>query len=154
MSRIEDVRGEPGRHRCDPGECKQLRALDAGGPCGGHHEQRRCGGKQHRERPRRAADGAVKGELERADLRPLVCERVAPVRREQHPARFHEHPRIAAFGADDVLERGRGGCRADPEEESFAHTASIGSRRGVPYREPCRMICVQRDEASSVPSSS
>jgi hypothetical protein len=44
MSRVEDVRGEPGRHRGDPGDREQPRALHAGGPCGSHHEQRsRCG---------------------------------------------------------------------------------------------------------------
>ena len=135
MPRVEDMRGESGRHGCNPGEREEPRSLHPGGQCGSHHEQRRRGGEQHRKRARRAADGAVKGELERADLRPLVCERVAPVPREEHPTRFHEHPRVAAFGADDVLERGRGGGRADPEEESLAHTASIGSRRCVPYLE-------------------
>jgi hypothetical protein len=122
MSRVEDVRGEPGRHRGDPGEREQPRALHAGGPCGSHHEQRRRCGEQHRKRARPAAHGAVERELERADLRSLVCERVAPVRREEHPTRLHEHPRVAAFGADDVLERGRSGGRTDPEEESLAHT--------------------------------
>jgi len=115
MARVEEVGGEPGRHRCDPGEPEQSRALDAGGPRRSHHQHRARRGKQHRKRARRAADGAVEGELQRAHLGPLVCERVAPVRREQHPARFHEHPRIAAFGADEVLEHGRGGGRAKPE---------------------------------------
>jgi hypothetical protein len=122
MSRVEDVRGEPGRHSRDPGEREQPRVLHAGGPCGSHHEQRRRCGEQHRKRARPAADGAVERELERTDLRPLVSERVAPVRREEHPTRLHEHPCVAAFGADDVLERGRSGGRADPEEESLAHT--------------------------------
>jgi hypothetical protein len=135
MSRVEDMRRESGRHGRNPGEREERRSLHAGGQCGSHHEQRRCGGEQHRKRARRAAHGAVDGELERAHLRALVCERVAPVPREEHPTRFHEHPRVAAFGADDVLERGRGGGRADPEEESLAHPRSIGSRRCVPYLE-------------------
>ena len=136
MSRVEDVRGEPGRHRGDPGEREQSRALDAGGSCGSHHEERRCGGEKHRKRARPATDRAVERELEWANLRPLVCERVAPVRRQEHPTRFHEHPRVAAFGADDVLEGGRGDGRADPEEESLAHTgvsaagAEASSRAG------------------------
>jgi hypothetical protein len=119
-----------------PASGRSRGALDAGGPRRGHHQHRSRRGKQHRKRARRAADGAVEGELQRAHLSRLVCERVAPVRREQHPARFHEHPRVAAFGADDVLERGRGGGRAEPDEESIAHAASIGSRLGVPYRNP------------------
>jgi hypothetical protein len=130
MSRVEDVRGEPGRHRGDPGEREQARVLHAGGPCPSHHEQRRRCGEQHRKRARPAARGAVERELERTDLRPLVSERVAPVRRKEHPTRFHEHPRVPAFGTDDVLERGRSGGQADPEKNSFAHTSSIGIRRG------------------------
>jgi hypothetical protein len=72
MSCVEEVHGEPGRHGCNAGEREQSRALDAGGPCGSHHEQRRRGGEQHGKRARGAADGAVEGELERADLRPRV----------------------------------------------------------------------------------
>jgi hypothetical protein len=65
MSRVEDVRSEPGRHRGDPGEREQPRALHAGGPCGSHHEHRRRRGEQHRKRARPAAGGAVENELER-----------------------------------------------------------------------------------------
>jgi hypothetical protein len=132
MSRVEDVRGEPGRHRGHPGERERPGALHAGGPCGSHHEQRRRCGERHRKRARPAAGGAVESELERSHLGPLVSERVAPVRREEHSTGLHEHPRVAAFGADDVLEGGRGGGRADPEEKSFAHMPSIGIlRRGL-----------------------